>query len=96
MGTPYKIISHSDPSENSVVLMLDGKFSEDALPELARLVHDARRADRHVVLDLSEVTLVDRKAVQYLSEQTSLHVKLVNCPPYLRNWISQLSEPHES
>jgi anti-anti-sigma regulatory factor len=75
--------------------MLDGKFSEDALPELTRLVCDAHRAKRIVVLDLSEVTLVDRKAVQYFSEQTSLHVKLVNCPPYLRNWISQLSDNHE-
>jgi len=38
------------------------------------------------------VTLVDRKAVQYFSEQACEDVKLVNCPMYLRRWIAQVCD----
>jgi hypothetical protein len=41
------------------------------------------------------VTLVDRKAVQYISEQAVNNVKLVNCPVYLRRWIKQVSDDSE-
>ena len=47
---------------------------------------------RRTTADLSEVTLVDRKAVQYISEQAGSDVKLVNCPIYLRRWIKQVSD----
>jgi hypothetical protein len=48
-----------------------------------------------VYIDLSEVTLVDRKAVEYISEQAAQDVKLVNCPVYLRRWIKQVSDDSE-
>jgi hypothetical protein len=47
-----------------------------------------------VFIDLSEVTLVDRKAVQYFANQPVEEVKLINCPAYLRRWISP--EPSEN
>ncbi len=91
----YKIKAEQHAAEHSVTLLLDGKFSEDALPALRQSVSAARQAKQTVYLDLSEVTLVDRKAVQYFSEQAERDVKLVNCPIYLRRWIRQVSDEVE-
>lgn len=85
----YKITAEQHPADRSITLLLLGKFSEDALPELRQSVSAARQAQETVYIDLSEVTLVDRKAVEYFSEQAAHDVKLVNCPIYLRGWIRQ-------
>jgi hypothetical protein len=39
------------------------------------------------VLDLSEVTLVDLGAVQFLISCEDEGVELVQCPPYVREWM---------
>jgi ABC-type transporter Mla MlaB component len=91
----YKIVSARNPGEPSVTLSLNGKFNEDAIPELEHSIVEARESHPLVYIDLSEVTLVDRKAVQYISEQAVSNVKLVNCPVYLRRWIKQVSDDSE-
>ena len=91
----FKITAERRPADRSVTLLLDGKFSEDALPALRQSVSAAREAEQTVYIDLSEVTLVDRKAVQYFSEQAAKDVRLVNCPVYLRGWIRQVSDEVE-
>ncbi len=80
------------PSEQFVTILLNGKFSEDSLAALDESIAAARGANQDVVMDLSEVTLVDRKAVQYLADQRSHNVKIVNCPVYLKRWITQVSD----
>ena len=96
MQTQYTIIAEPHPAERSVTLLLNGKFEEDALRDLESSILEARGAHQDVYIDLSEVTLVDRKAVRYLSEQASRNVKLVNCPIYLRGWITQVSDEIEN
>ncbi len=91
----FKITAEPHPAERSVTLLLDGKFSEDALPALRQSISTARQENQEVCIDLSEVTLVDRKAVQYFSQQTANGVKIVNCPVYLRQWIRQVSDEVE-
>ena len=90
----YKITREPHPENQSLVLLLDGKFDEDAIPELDQSIAEARRVHQSIYIDLSEVTLVDRKAVQYFSE-ASATVKLVNCPVYLRRWIKQVCDETE-
>jgi ABC-type transporter Mla MlaB component len=92
MQTNYKITAAADPDRRSVTFLLNGKFSEDALPELASSISEACGARQTVSIDLSEVTLVDRKAVEYFSEQAQHNIKLLNCPVYLRRWIGQVSD----
>jgi anti-anti-sigma regulatory factor len=92
MQTHYTIVAEPHPTERSVTLVLNGKFEEGAIRDLETNILKARGAHQHVYIDLSEVTLVDRKAVQYLSRQASQNVKLVNCPIYLRRWITQVSD----
>jgi anti-anti-sigma regulatory factor len=95
MDAHYKITTELNSAKRSVTLLLNGKFSEDALPELDQSIAKARDARRQIYIDLSEVTLVDRKAVQYFSAQAGQDVKLVNCPVYLRHWITQVSDECE-
>jgi ABC-type transporter Mla MlaB component len=92
MQTHYTIIAKPHPAERSITLLLNGKFDEEAIRDLESSILEARCAHQHVYVDLSEVTLVDRKAVRYLSEQANRNIQLVNCPIYLRSWITQVSE----
>ena len=95
MQPHYKITAEANPAERAVTLLLNGKFSEDALPALKQTISEARCLHQRIYLDLSEVTLVDRKAVQYFSEQAIENVKLINCPIYLRSWIPKVSDETE-
>jgi anti-anti-sigma regulatory factor len=95
MNTEYKITAASQ-SEFLVTLLLDGKFDAHAIPALADSICQAKSDAKAVCLDLSEVTLVDRIAVQYLSQQAEADVRLINCPAYLRRWISQVNQDVES
>lgn len=82
----YKITTEPNPAEQAVTLLLNGKFSEESLPELEDRVNRARSLQPRIYIDLSEVTLVDRKAAEYLSRRFET-VQLINCPVYLRQWI---------
>jgi hypothetical protein len=39
------------------------------------------------ILDLSEVTLVDLEVVRFLISCEDEGIELVQCPPYVREWI---------
>ena len=41
----------------------------------------------HKILDLSEVTLVDLGVVRFLISCEEEGVELVQCPPYVREWM---------
>jgi hypothetical protein len=47
----------------------------------------ALEGQAHIVLDLHDVTLVNREAVQYLASADVAGVRIVNCPDYVRRWI---------
>jgi NodT family efflux transporter outer membrane factor (OMF) lipoprotein len=42
-----------------------------------------------VALDLGEVTLTDRDAVRFFAGQVRRGIELMNCPVYIRHWISR-------
>jgi anti-anti-sigma regulatory factor len=84
----FTIVAVPHPADRSITIMLNGIFREEALPELEESIGRARQARQRVFIDFSEVTLVDRKAVQYFANQPVEEVKIINCPAYLRRWIS--------
>ncbi len=96
MQAQYRIETELNPVEQAVTLLLNGRFGADALPALAQSIAAAKGTHRVVYLDLSEVTLVDRKAVRYLCAQVSKNVKLVNCPLYLRRWLTRENDGAEN
>ena len=42
-----------------------------------------------VAIDLEEVTLVDLEVVQFLARCEATGIELLNCSPYIREWISR-------
>ncbi len=42
-----------------------------------------------MAFDLDELTLVDAGVVRYLGECEERGVELMNCPPYIREWIKR-------
>jgi hypothetical protein len=48
----------------------------------------ASETDRGIVLDLKEITLVDRAAVRFLAGVEAAGTEIVNCPEYMRTWIA--------
>ncbi len=71
-----------------VVFTLSGRIEEDLVAELQRLF--ALEADGHsLVLDLQEVTLVDRDAVWYLARCEAEGATLEHCPAYIHEWIAR-------
>jgi hypothetical protein len=46
---------------------------------------------RDVVLDLLELTLVDSEVVRFLVQCETNGLRLVNCPAYIREWMSHVS-----
>ena len=48
----------------------------------------ADETDSRVILDLKDVTLVDRAAVQFLADVETAGVRIVNCPGDVRSWIA--------
>jgi len=85
-----KIETQLDPA-GEVRLALAGKCSGGCLGELRRAIERARRLQRQIVIDLSEVTLVDRPSLQFLAAQVREDVRLVNCPEYIEPWIDRES-----
>jgi hypothetical protein len=64
-----------------------GKLHGGRIGELRREIAGARRTNRHVTIELSEVTLVDRPCVRFLAELEDATV--INCPEYIRPWIGR-------
>ena len=46
-------------------------------------------AARQIVLDLKDLTLVDRDAVRFFDRCEKSGIKLGNCPAYVREWITR-------
>jgi len=74
------------PQAEVVTFILSGRFRAEEVPELQRLF--AVEENRHIVLDLEEVKLVDREAVRFLACCEANGIQLKNCPAYIREWIA--------
>jgi anti-anti-sigma regulatory factor len=78
-------------ANGEVVFRLSGRMDEENVAELKELVGlealDVKR--RSIVLDLKDLTLVDRDAVRFLGSCEADSVKLKNCPAYIREWITR-------
>ena len=70
----------------AVVVTVSGRLNAENLGDLeTQLQSDAE--GRRIILDLKDLTLVDREAVKFLERCEADSVKLKNCPAYIREWI---------
>jgi hypothetical protein len=71
---------------NQVRLTLSGRLAGEYLVEFQRLIKEEAGHDG-LVIDLKQVTLVDRDAVKFLARCEARGAALDGCPAYVREWI---------
>jgi len=71
---------------------ISGRIEREHVAELRRLIEDDAATHHPIVLDLKDTKLVDLEAVRFLLQCEATGVALVNCPAYVREWISRASE----
>jgi len=88
MQVTYRIHHSVQPGAN--VFLLSGVLDTEHAARLQELL--AAAADARIVLDLKDITLVDRAAVRFLARGESAGTEIVNCPEYVRSWITAEKE----
>jgi hypothetical protein len=73
-------------------LRLIGRIGSQNLDELKRQL---AACGGTAVLDLDEVTLVDREVIRFLKTSEREGVELRNCRPYIREWIARERDAQE-
>ena len=70
------------------IFILSGHIETQAMAELERLfeLHPDRR---DIVVDLRDVSMVDREVMRFLMRCESDGVTLENCTPYIREWMKR-------
>ncbi len=71
---------------DAVVFALSGRIEADRVEQLQGLF-ELEAENRSLVLDLRDVTLVDRGTVKFLARCEAQGAKLENCPAYIREWM---------
>jgi anti-anti-sigma regulatory factor len=75
-------------ANGKVIVTLSGRIEAEDTEELSRLF-ELEEAGSHIALDLKDVTLVDRDAIEFLADCEADSIQLENCPPYVREWIGR-------
>ena len=78
-------IQHSKQADGSV-FVLSGVLDSEHAARLEELL--ATAAAGQIVLDLKDITLVDRAAVRFLARVEMAGTEIINCPEYVRSWIA--------
>jgi len=68
-----------------VVFAVSGEIAMDEVAELRRVLESEPSVRK--VLDLKDVTIVDRDAVMFLADCETDRIELKNCPRFIRQWI---------
>jgi hypothetical protein len=68
-----------------VTFVLSGEMDGDHVAELEALM--TAESNRPVFLDLADVTLVNREAIEFLARVETAGAVLIDCPEYVRSWI---------
>ena len=71
-----------------VVFTLSGRLDEDHIAEVEMLIA-AEGKDRRIILDLKDVTLTGEDGIVFLARCEAAAIALVNCDPYIREWITR-------
>jgi hypothetical protein len=72
--------------ENRVVLFVSGRITGEHVDMLRGVLE--QESDGFAI-DLKNVVLVDREAVELLALSEANGTELRNCPPYIREWVTR-------
>jgi hypothetical protein len=75
-------------ANGEVVFTMSGQMHAENIAEL-KAMFESELKSGPVVLDLKDLILVDREAVQFLERCEADSIQLKNCPAYIREWIKR-------
>jgi anti-anti-sigma regulatory factor len=81
-------------TSRDLTVALAGRIDADHLDGLEELVRRAARDGRRLSFDLSQVRMVDRRAVAFLASGAGREVLLTGCPTWLRKWLEAENRYH--
>src|SRR5258708_20243299 len=73
-------------AESLVVLFVRGRITGEDVDMLRGVLEQESGG---FAIDLKNVVLVDREAVKLLSLSEAHGAELMNCPPYIREWVTR-------
>ena len=74
------------PGNDRTLIRLSGEFRSEHLDQVKA---EIERNGPRVVLDLEEVDLADVDAIRFLNACETDGVEVLNCSPYIRQWMFQ-------
>ena len=74
-------------ADGDVVFTLSGRLDKEHVAELESLI-GAEGKVRHIILDLKDMTLTGQDGITFLAQCEATGISLVNCDPYVREWIT--------
>ena len=74
-------------ANGQVVFTLSGRIDKEDIAELEALI-GAEGKDRRIILDLKNMTLTGQDGIVFLARREAAGIALVNCDPYVREWIT--------
>ncbi len=89
-GMTFKIERGSDGARSTIRLI--GSVKSEHLREIE---HQLEICGSRAVLDLEGVTVVGVNVIHFLVERERQGTELLNCPAYVREWISREGEHDE-
>jgi len=75
-------------SNGEVLFALSGRIGSEHVAELESLIR-AEEKGRRIVIDLKDVSLAGEDGVIFLARCEAENITLVNCRPYIREWITR-------
>lgn len=78
-------------ANGELVFALSGRMAAENVAELETLL-ESEEQRRPIILDLENITLVDRDVVKFLDRCEADSIRLKNCPAYIREWIARARE----
>jgi anti-anti-sigma regulatory factor len=75
-------------ANGDIVFTLSGRIDKEHIAELESLIA-AEGKDRRIIFDLKELTLTGQDGMAFLAQCEAAGITLVNCDPYVREWITR-------
>jgi anti-anti-sigma regulatory factor len=74
---------------HEVILLLEGQIVAEWVELLEAECLTLLRTDQQVLLDLSRVSFIDRRAARLLRDLAARSVQLINCPPLVAQLVME-------
>ena len=78
--------------DGGLTIGISGRLTAEGCDSIDQILNGARDLRQGVAIDLAQVTLLDRRSVEYLAHVRSGGVALINVPSYVSRWIDSSSD----